>query len=209
MSTVSKKYSIIYLRPAKTGGGVVELSLGGYKPNDTSNIIRPCGCHGPLKRSVMNQFPDYHKIITIRNTYSLAVSMYRWSMKNRYGIIGPKESKIDSKGYPTFSKWLESNPKRSIYNQRSFLYIHEEDGSKGELIDDLKILRFENLKEDFESFMKSIGHSCKLLEKNTRSHYMHYFGEYDFRDYYDDKSVSLLKEIAHEDINHFGFKYGR
>ena len=63
------------------------------------------------------------------------------------------------------------------------------------------ILRQENLKEEWDTMFKKLGHTPPKLPQRNKSEHKHY------SHYYDDESVQLVSKIFNKDLKFFGYEF--
>ena len=63
------------------------------------------------------------------------------------------------------------------------------------------ILRQENLKEEWDTMFKKLGHTPPILPQRNKSEHKHY------SHYYDDESIWLVSKMFNKDLNFFGYEF--
>lgn len=195
MCCINEKYKILYSRPSKTGGGAVEMSLKAKRIN---------GPHSFITGEIFRKYHDFKVIVTVRNTFSRAVSFYRWDNWQKHKIIiTAKQSKMVDQKWETFYEYIKRRKNSTLFNQYQYLsyYINNE----AKPIANINILQFKNLEEDFNRLMSQIDSSIKLIQKNKKIPKLHYFGEYNYKSYYNNAITDLILEYGKTDIEKFGF----
>lgn len=199
MCCINEKYKILYSRPSKTGGGAVEMSL---------NAKRIAGPHSFITNDIFQKYHGFKTIVTIRNTFSRAVSMYRWDQWQKHKmIISAEQSKMVNQRWETFYEYVKHRKNSTLFNQ--YQYLNYYNNIEAMAIPNIVILRFENLEKDFNKLLSEIDSSVQLIKKNKKNPKLHYFGEYDYKNYYDNAILSLISEYGKIDIEKFGYRFER
>jgi len=126
-------------------------------------------------------FDGYHKIGTVRNPWARLVSLYEW-----------KEARFRKEvGFLSFIK--NKAPLLSCCN--SFRLNNKI------VIDDY--IRLENLQEDFAIICDKIGLPRQQLPHKNKTKHKHY------TKYYDDEARDAVARRFREDIEMFGYEFGK
>lgn len=192
---------ILFLHIPKTGGSSIDTVLKKYSIDNHLTI----GGH-PSYSDIKNLIDVDIVFTVVRNTWDWRASWYHYLLKdvNDHGHKY-EYNKIKGLTFKEHLKWLEKEPienlTSSIYNGiESKLFIKPQ----SHFImgcDNIKILRFENLKSDFEGYMKELGLEIKLnlhIRKSSNDNY---------KDEYDTETIKIVKDIWEEDIKVFGYEY--
>ena len=201
---VSHELKTIFIHIPKNAGESIERTLGMYGGNPAQTfwgvieeryvlqhfLANEMRMH-PLLTSVWDQ---YFKFAVIRNPWSKAVSEYNWYL--RYGPMIP------------FYEWVNSLENRLKINncihtweighnveQHKFVYDEH-----GRLIVD-KLLRFENIRNEFSELCTEKQWNLKLIKASTTASN----NNVPFYEYYDEASALKISRIYAEDINRFGY----
>ena len=144
---------------------------------------------------------NYFKFTVVRNPWERMVSEYHYQTQRTDG----KAKKIN------FENYLRKGNMSQTGNQLDWIaspkWIWDKDigdwSFKSDetilLVD--KVIRYENLKEDFDQVRKSLGLKGDLPMLNTSKHGT------DYRKYYNDISHSIVLKKHERDINYFKYKF--
>lgn len=202
---ISHANKIIFVHIPRTAGESIEKCLGMYGGEltdsfwgtvDNKNVLQHSTAM-ELKSEIDNDalWDEYTKFSVVRNPFSKAVSEYHWYL--RYGP------------YCTFEEWVISLENRITINrsihiaeighnlpQHVFLFDEHE-----RLMVD-KVIRFENLEEEFNDFLiEQIIAATLPPESMTKSQMIFE----DFRDYYNANTTDIVGTIYAEDLSLFSY----
>lgn len=146
------------------------------------------------RRKLKGDFYDRaFKFATVRNPYDFAVSYFHYVKKSR-----SKRRHAEAQGwdFAAFLAYLDRKRRFGGVDQMSWIA----DGS-GTLIVD-KVMRFETLDRDFAEVLETIGLPPDLalprINRTVRS---------DYRGYYDEASMALVRRLFGRDIEQFGYTF--
>lgn len=228
---VSHEFKVIFIHIPKAAGTSIEMKLGlfhepgwGKQDHRTLREIRPlsmfshskyilnrryCNSEGMSRREMLSsllgissepndqgrgrvtkaQFESYYKFAVIRNPWARVYSWYRNVMRDhRHGV--------PTCSFPEFlSRWSTNWALRpQLYWLRDF------DGS----LPYDRIVRFENLLEEVQEVFREIG-----LQDTKLPHALHSKSDTDYRTAYDDASAELVGCRYKEEIELFGYEFGK
>ncbi|MFC1662952.1 sulfotransferase family 2 domain-containing protein [Patescibacteria group bacterium] len=126
----------------------------------------------------------------VRNPWDLHVSLYHFISQSKNNIRHKKVKKLDS-----FRSYLEWFVKNWMYTQKDFFYFES-----AQLVD--FIGRFENLENDFSYVTNTIGIDVSLPFKNVSRHK-------NYSEYYDTYTKDFVARHFQEDIELFGYTFGK
>jgi len=179
---ISHKHKFIFVHIPKTAGTSIKFAM---KKGNIANDIVPNDeidsddYHHVTWRKIKRRFPEewanYYKFAFVRNPYDHLVSAYEYNYKRN--IIKFTEK------YKTFEDFIINNS-LDWWRQRRWIC---DDRSK--IVVDF-VGRFENLDEDFNAIVKTIGIDLKLDKHNSTDH-KHW------SEYYDDD----LKRVAYSKLD--------
>jgi len=205
---ISHKYKVIFIHIQKTGGNSVEALFHELDKKiqkridvDPQVIKRSKHCFARDVKAVINRdiFDNYVKFCIVRNPFDRMVS---WYSMLKYKT-GPENSVMQevNKYASSFEEFLmlpRNHPnglfERFYVNQLD--YISE--GSEF-LVD--RILRFENLTNDFSEFAKEIGIHKKLPHVNKSKR------EKKYQTYYTRTTREIIFSRFKKDIEYFGYEF--
>ena len=179
----------IFIHIPKVAGTSICRALGNYAPR---MILQ----HGTASfvRQILgeNEWKRFFSFAFVRNPWERHVSWYLYC-KKEFGVTC------------NFTQYIEQNitlivPVMSIdvitsgyWSQQ--LYV-EQDGKQ--VVD--FVGRFEHLKEDFEYVCSQLGVKAELTHSNKSP-------EYNYREFYTDKTAEILADRCKWEINKFGYKF--
>lgn len=199
---------ILFIHIPKTGGSSIGAVLEPYKVKVkplTKDINSQIAGHQDYNECMLHCDPDL-VFTVIRNTWDWRSSWYHYVKNDTRGLSGHRKEhkELVKQTFKEHIKWLSKEPYdnfTSSINQgiESKLFIK----SQLDYIKDcknIKLLRFENLKEDFEEYMNSLGYSIKLDVHKLKSTNSNYKNEYD------DETINIVKELYVEEIDNFKYE---
>lgn len=187
MPLVNHDLKLIFTHIPKTGGGSFRNAItDGYNVDNVGGKLPQDGYHGIIKEDLIQQYPDYHKVVIVRNPFTAAVSGYRMKL-----------FEAEKKGltYMSFTNWLETRNSNGFFNQLE--YVLRDD----KLIVDT-IIKYETLEEDIENLNNKIGVNIQLPKKKV-----HFYGNYNWKDYYSEYEKDLVEKLAGPDIKYFKYNF--
>ena len=203
---ISNSLKTIFVHITKNAGESIEKSLNIYPTDKDICFKNYWGIKNnrevlqhytaqEIKDSMSNDiWESYFKFAVVRDPWSRAVSEYNWYLQ-----YGPTI---------TFKEWVESLPNRlninsSIHilevghNIEQYKYLCDKD--RKILVD--HIIKFDNLKEEFDKLCRRKSWDIELIHTNKSKANK----KVDWRSYYDEKSLELISKIYKTDIEMFGF----
>lgn len=182
----------------KTGGTSIEkiaknnnINWGIYDKYLKNNLIH---WHYPLSKLPKKFTNRFDWFIVCRNPYDRLISEYHcyWggNTKQLKNVFYNKQSKI------IFNKFIRS----SIINRKKNKYYGHYLEQNLYYIKNINIIRFENLKEDFENLMKKYNLNLKLDIHKYKSNKI--FSVKDF----DKETIELINKVYHKDFELFNYK---
>jgi hypothetical protein len=195
----------------KTGGTSVERLLWPHESDHTvenlyggfidsyHNKYQTGGLQHLTARHIRSEvdpadFKAYLKFAVVRNPWEKAVSQFSYLRERKYlmNFIGMSR-------WSSFSKYLKLISKKEHVQwmpQSEFLF----DGSGNLIVD--KVLRFENLREDFVEIANLLGLGDVMLTHSNKSERKPY------ATYYNAKTRALVGEMYAKDVQNFGYEFG-
>ena len=181
MPLISNKAKLIFQHIPKTGGASLKNAIKDYDI-DSFNVG---SYHGKITRNLKTEYPNYHTVTIVRNSYTSLVSMYRFTCI-RYLKINPT--------YSGFKDWLYTKAKGLGITQQ---YAYCKDNNSI-IIDE--ILRYDSLGNDIEILNLKLNINLQIDK-----HKQHHYGKYDWKSYYDDESKSYAYRLCKDDIDYFNW----
>ena len=197
---VSPKYKIVFVCVPKSGSSSIIQMLRSVDPRLYMHKSR----HAVLDESEAELFKDYFKFTVVRNSYKLCASFYRFMTEK---ISNPKERQ-EANGLiellrgqlavtKTSNDWQISEARNPFPVQLD--YFSEE----GKILVD-KIFSYD---KGLDSEMSDLKKQINFHGDLARTEGTHYYGEYDWKSYYNTESVEYVKQLCQKDIEYFGFKF--
>lgn len=201
---ISTDKKIIFLHIPKTGGVSVQIELNKYcNGNDKEMYVKYFhGHHIPfkeLKNRMYNDnqrkiFDEYTKICIVRNPWDWHVSWYHYLKQTPPGSsgYGAEHNLCVSKPFNEYIKWL-CETKKTTKGKPELNMIEWAIDDNGDFISD-KIIKFETFNEDLLKYGLTIPHANKSKHK-------------DFRSYYNEETIELVRDKHKLDIEHFKYEF--
>tara|TARA_Y100000389_G_scaffold312_1_gene294 strand:+ start:14193 stop:14825 length:633 start_codon:yes stop_codon:yes gene_type:complete len=199
--------NILFVHIPKTGGGSIDKTLSPHSRKDKvpkggqANIIQG---HPGIHECNMTVKADY-TFSVIRNPWDLRASWYYYVRGNPVSEHGHKYEYdiIKNMSFKEHLLWLNNehidNMTNSIYGGvSSRLFIKQQSAY---INPDVKILRLENLKTDFDNYMLELGLDIELNTHFRKSGNNNYINEYD------SDTIEIVRKIHNDDIIKFGYNF--
>ena len=148
-----------------------------------------------LKNIIGSGIKRYFSFCVVRNPWDRVVSMYKFAKKNELNKLYGIEGDVD---FASFCKLLYDNK-----DDPFFIGAHKQTQWTRDLIKPYKIIKFENLQQEYAEMIKEVGlniNDTKLPSLNSTKH-DHYSC------YYDSISKDIIKEIFYDDITTFDYSF--
>ncbi len=202
---ISDKHQFIFVHVFKNAGTSISRSLRPYSVTGWQSIANPIFKRVGIPQVGTRRFPthvrasqliealgrkkfdSYFSFAFVRNPWDWQVSQYKYILKRKRH---PLHLRIKQLG--DFSEYLKWRCRR-VRLQNDFVSVD------GEQVVDF-VGRFENIEHDFQEICKRIGVNANLGVRNvTKSQ--------PFQEYYDARSVELVKKTYRQDIELFGYQF--
>lgn len=219
---ISHTHKYVYIRPMKTASSSVESYLKKHLFNsitDEHNKLKT-GLAGPhlnatqIKNGMNNDKWDaYLKMVTERNPWDKVVSLYYWEIKRQNPKIAINLNEIRNNkesAYKNFSVWFDRRvlplkfedvtQKNALSHRYYFI---------GDEFINAHFVKYENLKDDLNEFMKMIGHQLKINEFNKYNEKSGVRPKWakDYRQFYNDSQIEKIAEMCRETIKLLDYKF--
>lgn len=209
---ISYSKRFLFVHTPKTGGTSIADALGGFAHDPrqyrVNRLLARMGIHvnywaparmrrfrihasaAQLERHLPQEtFHSFFKFAFVRNPWDRMVSYYHYLLSRTWHHRHPKVAALAS-----FKDYLRYEVARGKTAQYAMLTDRS-----GRLLVDF-VGRFEHLHDDFAEICRRLGLSCRLSHTNRSSHR-------DYREYYDDESIELVREAFRPDVEQFGYTF--
>ena len=231
---ISHKHKFIFFKPMKVAGSSIEVALSnicgpqdiqtgsedaselashGYTPENNTALYHP---HTPprlLYKKTGHEWKNYTKLAVVRNPWDLIVSYYWWSFNaptvTQVSAWSPNSSDTEGDIRTKFQGYLEQmtffagTPYGNEGPETVIKWLAEKTHEFYDKSID-RIIRFENLQEEFSLFCEDLGTNppaLPRLKSGQRKNNMHY------KEYYDDYSSFLVKKEFRQLIDRFAYEF--
>lgn len=201
---ISHKYRFIFIKTRKTAGSSLEkfflnihnnnkeYVFGGMPPENLS----PINCVGNvehkgwkwIEKHFSNEWGNYFKFAIERNSWDKVVSTYHWQKKQI-----PNMKHNDFTSYILNGKKMWDKKDWNLYTNNDKICVD-------------KIIRFENINEEFRSICKylEIPYNNELenlkLKENIRP-------KDNYKNYYNEETKQIIKNVFSNEINYFQYTF--
>ena len=217
---ISTSHRFIFVHVPKTAGDSVTTALAPFahplertvwrsvvrrlQLKDTPETIY-LRKHDPASKAIAKlgrkTFDAFTSFAVVRNPFDHAVSHYEFMKQFRIPKIAAKVAAMP------FADYLEYRMKPPFWNDTFFARLPNQSyfltDIGGHLVID-RLIRFENLADDFSETMQSLGlgevtipHVNKTKSKSEKT---------PFQSYYDDQSIALVNKLYKEDFDLLGYR---
>lgn len=188
---------VIFLHVPKTGGTTIKRLFGINQLDDPNPAIRPSLQH--LTCSLLRQqmgdekYETYYKFAFVRNPWARVVSDYFWRQQ-----LPRKRPVLPFRDFV-------GNAQKLVLEKR---YYEQEFGDHlipqiayTEDVDD--VFRFEKFEAGIQSVAAKIGVETGPISQKESKHYDSYW------QFYDDETRLIIHDIYGEEIEQFGYEFGK
>ncbi|EDN71179.1 conserved hypothetical protein [Beggiatoa sp. PS] len=214
---ISHKYKVIFIHIQRTGGNSIHKAFREFDPN-LLEIISIAPSKKLIRHSFISDikmaidsdiFKNYTKFCVVRNPYDRMLSWY-FRFKHGFGkdaitlsdkTVGDQVTNKVNKNANNFEEFvmLPKNHESGLFKR---FYANQLDYiSDQKLILADRILKFENLTNDFDNLAKEIGFEGSLPHINKT------VGRENYRKDYNDITKSLIFKRFHKDFEYFGYTF--
>ena len=200
---INREHKIIFVHIPKTGGTSVEkLFDDSFYGWDEKRSLWKQHCSIYQMQSVYGiDIRSYYKFAIVRNPWDRAVSDYKWWTRPSSPFFNfLKNTTLEDyllihNGYEKINHLNDSTGRADhFYTQYSFVEI---DGRN--CID--RIIRFENLQQDFNLVCDEVGERRQQLPHTNKTNRKHY------SEYYNQKTIDIVSQKYHKDIEYFDYQF--
>lgn len=192
--TVSHPFKTVFIHVHRTGGSTINNLLSDHLQFQKL-IVSQHGSASSIEGDIFEKHPDFFVFGFVRNPWERMLSWY--SLINKWdplSLEGEKER---------FEKFLVSNGATDFGDENNSFHYNQLDyfPNLETLANPIKICRYENYDEEVREVFQRIGFKVGKIgiynETNPK----------DYRDYYTEKGVQLVKEKCSKDIKYFGYSF--
>jgi len=203
LAMINREHKIIFVHIPKTGGTSVEkLFDDSFYGWDEKRSLWKQHCSIYQMQSVYGiDIRSYYKFAIVRNPWDRAVSDYKWWTRPSSPFFNfLKNTTLEDyllirNGYEKINHLNDSTGRADhFYTQYSFVEI---DGRN--CID--RIIRFENLQQDFNLVCDEVGERRQQLPHTNKTNRKHY------SEYYNQKTIDIVSQKYHKDIEYFDYQF--
>lgn len=193
---------LLFIHIPKTGGSSVEHLL--HRCKWLARREGKVGQHSTMSQAykfMVGPPEDYFKFTIIRDPWDRIISFYLMNYK-RDSFVFPNVDIFKGKKYVSFPDFYKNLNSTWQHAETSEYYLAVD----GTIPEDLHILRFNHLEEDFKAMFKTQGFEMPIdfphINKNDRASDA-------LRNYLkaDPEFADVVAELYHAEIEHFGFEY--
>jgi hypothetical protein len=185
-----KKKDFVFIHIGKTGGTSITKIIGEnfQKHSTAKDIIEIIG---------KDKWTNTFKFTVVRNPWDQVHSWYKYRVKLNQSKMAT--NKISFKDWVACTYGENKDP-YYYYRPKSFVPQVERLKNDEGIIDMDKIIRFENLREEYKIIADELGINSELphINKTKKTNY---------RDFYDETTQKIIEDWFHEDIEYFGYTY--
>ncbi|MCO8125280.1 sulfotransferase family protein [Stieleria sp. TO1_6] len=208
---LSRKHRFLFVHVYKNAGTSVSKALSPFTvyrfQRETVRVCKQIGlaypsrwdatpCAGHATASQIRVFlgESYYRSLfsfaVVRNPWDWQVSQYTYIRKNTKHQQYEQFQRFS--GFADYIRWRCDG---NTLAQRELVC-----SPSGELLVDF-LGRFENLNQDFDQICQRIGITARLPTLNVSKQAR------DFRQFYDDQTVELVRQAYQDDIRYFGYEF--
>ena len=189
------EYKTIFIHIPKTGGNSIYKALFSKESN---GHIR----WSQYQKKNRKKFQEFFKFAVVRNPWDRLVSAFFYLKKGGMNSLDKKWAEDNIQEYKTFDEFV----KRWINQKNIFSYAHFKPQSYWICDENNKIMvdfiaRIETIDEDFLFLSNKIDSKQESLKK------LNSVSRLDYRKYYNDKTINIVKNVYKNDIELFGYTF--
>ena len=196
-----KGKKILFLHIPKTGGSSIERKINKFEVPKVRFLVGHLDYQDSIKK--LGYKPDL-TFTVIRNPWDWRASWYSFIRDSNNHGHQKEADQLQKMNLKDHLLWLRDGENSEFTfdsNSKSYLFRK----FQGEYIkggeDEIRILRFENLKSDFRNLMQEIGLNIHLdvhLRKSNNKNY---------KNYYDPEAIKIVQDLYSKDIENFKYKF--
>lgn len=164
-----------------------------YKKWFSPTHAKPNEIYGILGNTVHN----YMSFGIVRNPFDRAVSMFQFAKENKLGELYGEANDLSFKSFCEIMKENHSN------KVKDFIATHQQTEWFEGAFKPNFILRFENLKNDFQEMLDV----CSIKHINSEIPHQNSSKRSAYKDYYSSESQKIIENIFEKDLDIFKYLY--
>lgn len=180
----------IFIHINKTAGTSISKAIGLQDKNHLTSkeVIDQIG---------EKKYAEAYKFAVVRNPWSKVVSHYKYRVKTNQSNLNDENISFNDWVKVTYGK----NKDPRYYNNPK-MFLPQVDWLKdyNEKISVDKIIKFEDLNNEFKKIAKEIGITNSLPHLNPTK-------KEDYKSFYNTESIEIIKDWFKEDINLFNYRF--
>ena len=177
---------LIFVHIPKTSGGVVSYNMKRYM-----NARSYKSTHYKINKNDLGILHGRYSFAIVRNVWKAISSCWRFRYEGFRKMTDP---------YMDFDEFIEWNNREKFLTHQSAWFT-----DKGEIIIDEVIDYDDNREEKIIKIFEDNGYNQYDFTKKEKMN--HYYGTYDYRDYYTPERIKKVAEYAQNDIELFNWRY--
>lgn len=200
---ISHKHRFIFIHIPKTAGTTICSSWEGSLLKD---ICKEHGTLGGTHKSALDlkemfpqEFDSYYKFTVVRDPFDRMVSKFYFKQLNPRENFELAWSDKESEGMLPQMYWITD---RTLPPQEKDSY-HRPDTHYGNIIVD-EILRYESLEADLAKVFEKLNID---VDPKVMPHFRHTRTIGTYKDYYDEKMISLVSYLYREDLKRLNYSW--
>lgn len=164
-----------------------------YKNWFSPTHAKPDEIYGMFGSMVKN----YMSFAVVRNPFDRAVSMFQFAKENSLGTLYGESNDVSFEDFCDIMKENHSD------NNKDFIAIHQQTEWFDGAFRPNFILRFENLKNDFQEMLDL----CQIKHITADIPHSNSSNRTDYKNYYNSKTKKIIEKIFEKDLDIFKYTY--
>lgn len=144
------------------------------------------GTHSAIEEEDVEKFSGWSIVTIVRNTYSRMVSLYRFNCLIRKAVE-----------HSSFEDFVFNFNLKDSFDQLNYITVKDKI-----VADRILIYSGDTLVDNIN---KVFGDKAFIVPKKNET--THYYGQYDFKEYYTEKAKKEVDRLCAKEISLFGFDY--
>ena len=140
---------------------------------------------------------NYMSFAVVRNPFDRAVSMFQFSKENKLGDLYQQSNDFSFEDFCDILNQHYSN------HEKNFIAIHQQTEWLKGMFEPNFILRFENLKKDFEEMLQT----CRIQHISADIPHQNSSNRGDYKNYYNSETKKIIAKIFEKDLDTFKYSF--